>query len=908
MKIKYPKKKKKYFANFSLGTGRKQFGVFILFIAFILGMLFYRSGYPSFLLASLRESFKQQDPKDILQTELDTIQNELIQEIKLYDSNGLATVFLDIPFSSMQQIEAKREEALEIGILLSEDDDYVPGSVRYNNGESMEIKLRLKGDWTDHLEGDKWSFRVHVKDGEGALLGMRRFSLQSPETRNFVNEWAYHQNLQAEGILTTRYHFVNVVLNGEYKGIYALEESFTEDLLESQGRREGVIIRLNEDFLWSNWARFEKDDLFDITSRSMGIFLLTQSADSSEITPFRGSRIKGDDVLFAEAETAIELLYGLREGLLSHSEVLDEELWGKYYAITDLWGAGHGTNWHNERFYYNPITGLLEPVAFDGDVLNPSFSSGDTLAEVFEQSPFFMSTGIQKKYLETLEEIIKPAYRLNLEEQLGADINGYTQRILEEYEGSYPDLPGLELPWEHLEARSEMFLRNLDPYQPLRGNYSFIEKNGQSFLKVDLVNLMILPVQVEYVSVGDDKLEIHQEWCLTDSCDEKTIVDDGKVILFSPRQNGYSPISFLLPVAKKNVERWQRDDVAAEISLYGSERTFNVSLYDNYVPTGIDAGVKPSRSLNEVLTEHSFLRDTGNGNIFLEPGVWDIQGDLVIPAGYSLSVFEGTVLRFGPGSVLLAEGTINIYGKEDAPVYLTAQEETWGGVVVLNAPDESQWQYSVVEKTAGIVRDGWILTGGVTFYESPLQATHAIFRQNGTEDALNIVRSTFSFESVEFSDAPSDAFDGDFVTGTIRNSSFHDVQGDAVDVSGSDILVTDSHFVRIGDKAISAGEKSVVELTNATIKDVSIGIASKDLSHVIASSSTIDGATVAGVTAYIKKDQYGPAIVEGTEITFSNTKTETICQLGSQIMLNGIECVGIDVDVDAMYEQGILGN
>ena len=45
--------------------------------------------------------------------------------------------------------------------------------------------------------------------------------------------------------------FVNVVLNGQAKGIYALEEGFSKELFEAQQRREGFIMRYNENLLWT---------------------------------------------------------------------------------------------------------------------------------------------------------------------------------------------------------------------------------------------------------------------------------------------------------------------------------------------------------------------------------------------------------------------------------------------------------------------------------------------------------------------------------------------------------------------------------------------------------------------------------------------------------------------------------
>ncbi|MCP4138924.1 MAG: hypothetical protein GY755_01295 [Chloroflexi bacterium] len=910
MKIKYPKEQRKRFSEIVLDLKKRSLRGLVLSLFFVGGMLFYRSGYPSLFLARIRNSpiTDETIPEapgvpDALPEALSKIRDEIDTEIALYTENGLATVFLDIPFSSKQQLDEKRREALDVGVLFSEDSDYVPASIRYNDGNMMGVDLRLKGDWTDHLKGDKWSFRIQVESGEGAVLGMRRFSLQAPETRLFVNEWAYHENLISEGVLTTRYHFVNVVVNGEFKGIYGLEESFTEDLIESQNKREGVIIRLNEDYKWSNWARFENPGPFFDTARDEIGFFLRESRDNTNIDPYRSSRIDNSEILSLEAQTAIELLDGLRDGSLRPYDVLDEELWGKYYAITDLWGAGHGAAWHNERFYYNPLTGLLEPVAYDGMALR---NANHRLAEVFYPELFFQSPEIQKIYIETLYQLLSDDYRVGLEEQIGEEVRIYANLLTQEYKDDKYSF--IEELWDILDIRRDVLFRNLEPDEPARGNFRLVKNGEENYLHIDLVNMMVVPVQINLVHFGSDNAKLRNNLCVSSECEEKIIVDEEKVVLLSSTQNRYDPISFDIPLSADQALGLQDEEVYVDMNLYGGTKTFRVPLYSNYAPIGIQAGVKPSVVVDEALELHPFLSYIGDGEILVEPGVWDVQGDLIIPEGYFLSILGGTKLQFSAGSILLSEDRVNIYGTEDAPVYLTAQEDTWGGVVVLNASVESNWEYAFIEKTAGISRSGWILTGGVTFYESPVHIKHVVFSNNFTEDALNIVRTNFSFEYVEFSNAPSDAFDGDFVSGKISNTSFHDIQGDAFDVSGSNVDVENSYFVRVGDKAISAGEKSILNLSNLVIRDVSIGIASKDLSHVIAASSLIDGAKVSGLAAYTKKEQYGTASIEATTVDVINTKTQMVCQLGSEISLDDAICEGIDIDIDSLYDDGILGN
>ena len=53
-----------------------------------------------------------------------------------------------------------------------------------------------------------------------------------------------------EDVLTTRYGFINVELNGQDLGVYAYEEHFDKLLVESNNRREGPIVKFSEEAFW----------------------------------------------------------------------------------------------------------------------------------------------------------------------------------------------------------------------------------------------------------------------------------------------------------------------------------------------------------------------------------------------------------------------------------------------------------------------------------------------------------------------------------------------------------------------------------------------------------------------------------------------------------------------------------
>ncbi|RME08271.1 MAG: hypothetical protein D6803_01620, partial [Anaerolineae bacterium] len=498
----------------------------LLGLTFLAGMLFYRAGYAERITMFLRQAPQSTPVVEAVEEVKSGLENESL----LYRSNGLPNIFLDVPFDSMLQLKAKRDEAVQIGVLYTGDEDFVPATLRYNDGQTLDIKLRLKGDWADHLRSDKWSFRIHITEDDGAVLGMRRFSLQAPHTRSYVSEWVFIQNLLQEGILTTRYHFVNVILNGDYKGIYALEESFHTDLMEAQQRREGVIVRYDDDLIWYDWPQIANND------DGIGSFWRVDQPLNNPIAAFRQNHVLADPALAEEFETARNLLYSIYRRDLPLDQALDEELWGRYFALVDLWAAGHSTEWVNLRFYYNPITGLLEPVVYDSLVFHPSYVR-PRMGFPFMDNLLFQSPGIQKAYVETLERITQPDYIEALRQQYEQPVGRLFDLLEQEYadpalHGDEVAGPPMILPWDTLALRADRLHKNLHPLQPLRGYYHLSSAEEGDTLQLDVLNLMPLNLRIESVVVAGQEIPFDPAWCVDEACRQDAVaLPDGTLLL-----------------------------------------------------------------------------------------------------------------------------------------------------------------------------------------------------------------------------------------------------------------------------------------------------------------------------------------------------------------------------------------
>ena len=267
---------------------------------------------------------------------------------RLWRSVDTPSLVIYIKFKNMQKIIQKRRQALDEGFLRQSDDDFVPASIRYKD-RTVKVQMRLKGDLPDHLEGDKWSFRIHTKSDD-QLFGMRRFSIQHPRVRGYQGEILYFETLKRIGVLTPRYFFVQVTINGRDIGLMAVEEHFSKELLE-----------------------------------------------------YQDTKIQTSEMLKQHYHLAVGLLRAGVGETLPISEVFDAEQLGRFLGVTHFGGAWHALKWHTLRYYFNPLTMHLEPIAFDGELQMRS-NPGQFVGDEFIQR-MLSDDQIRASYIKTFQTL-----------------------------------------------------------------------------------------------------------------------------------------------------------------------------------------------------------------------------------------------------------------------------------------------------------------------------------------------------------------------------------------------------------------------------------------------------------------------------------------------------------------------
>ena len=129
------------------------------------------------------------------------------------------------------------------------------------------------------------------------------------------------------------------------------------------------------------------------------------------------------------------------------------------------------------------------------------------------------------------------------------------------------------------------------------------------------------------------------------------------------------------------------------------------------------------------------------------------------------------------------------------------------------------------------------------------------------EDSVNIINSKGDINSLFIKNAESDGIDFDFSKIQIRNLKVNSAKNDCLDMSFGEYIINKYSLSDCGDKAVSSGEKSRVNLINGSINKAYFGIVSKDESVVNLGQVEIEN-TKFCLAQYRKKQEFDIGLLE----------------------------------------------
>jgi hypothetical protein len=808
---------------------------------------------------------------DILFDIISTV-NKSKSEINSY-FNKEHKLYLDLGFKELQRIDYSRKVNRDRSYGRYTSEDWVLASMTYK-GIKYKIKVRLKGMSGEHWNQNyKRSYRVNIRKKK-TIFGMREFTLQPHEFRGSLDEWAFMKMLLDFNMIAHRIKFLEVVLNGDSLGYYALEEQYDKLLIENNKRREGPIVGIEKDLFISEL--YDNDDSSKLWLRD-GYFRASLDASSE-------NKYMNDKLMAAMIQKGFQLLEGFRSGKYKTSEIFEYKMLAKLLAIRALLGSDE-FDWRDIKFYMNPLTMKLEPIGREihsSDSIsskwwmaNMDLEDGDLDAIVF-QKQIFSDIVFYKSYIESLIEVSNKEYIKNFYDKHSSEL-----RLLE---SKINDFGAYNFPFKRIEKRRLMIEQALNPSRAINAYIS--EYSPES------VNIFIGSIQPFIIKVGC-------VWYMNKKimCPEKQVYVYGKKDL---KAVNYKKINMNWMHDNKDINEI-RKGMRLSYSIYGVNTRKEVEIKVWKVDD-------PLIVLNKTLLLDNISKvkwlhvNTKERTITIKKGIYEIKSSLIFPIDYKVYINDGVKFNLSNSSSLIFNGAVYFNGTNDNPIQIKSIDKKGGGLYVIGAKLKSVFKKVIFDGLSPPTYKGSKMTGAITFYESDVEIEGSQFINNITgDDYLNIIRSNFLVEDSIFKNVISDAIDSDFSNGEINNVIFNNIGNDAIDFSGSRVSVNNVKITLVKDKAISAGERSEINIRNSVLNNSFMGVISKDSSTVIVDNIQFNNVKyVAG--SYQKKPEFGGANIKFINHFITNSDAEFIVDNISEIELFEENKILININANLIDE------
>ncbi len=801
---------------------------------------------------------------------------------------------ISIADADLKTLKDYQQQARKKGIISDDFKDYFPIHILRDN-DSLAAEMRLKGDWTDHIGTGKASYRIKMSDS-CSYNNLMSFSIQHPQTRNYLHEWFVHRWCEREGLLATRYDFVPVEINGEYWGIYALEEHFDKQVIESHHRREGPILKIDESGYWALLA--------DTTCKTIGKRI--PYYESATVTLFKENRTMKSEVLFNQFKNASILVERFKNFDLNPEDLFDLDQLAKYFAILDVANVHHALAWHNFRFYYNPVTAKLELIGFDMQpALEPKRDLNMLeLMRIPEEKKFnefmlernlYASEKFRTLYFEYVRVFSSESYLDDLFSILSSEIETKEKVLALEY-------PDFQFDHKFYYDKARRNQSNLDSIARLSEFVPFGNKPYQAEVKeytphLDAFNQPDLGIKAWVSANESGKFNVYIEnYHLNDVTLLGYSIEGAKDSLISVEKIQMKAFTRLTSMVTFETEL---SEAPERIHYLVSNDPGNVNKRKVF-PWPKPSGKNPRTELEEKFNPACALYTIKGDSLFFKPGEWKIERLMYFPADYKVAFPAGSHFDFVTSGGFIFNNNVTMAGRTDNGITFTSSDTSSNGVTILNA-DTVVVRNVKMTNLSTLNYKGWQLTGAFTIYEGFADIDGLEISDNFCEDAFNTIRCGINVRNLSIFNTSGDAYDADFCNGIVHSSEIHHTYNDCIDFSGSIVDIWNMKLHHSGDKGVSAGEGSTLRFSDSEISDAVIGVASKDGAKLYVNAVFFSRMNFGAMT-YTKKPEYDPSYLQIDDVTYSRVEQPGIASLGSVIVYNAKRYPGtLKIDVDALY-------
>jgi hypothetical protein len=761
----------------------------------------------------------------------------------------LDKIDLEINFDDIIILEKERQEAIKnksLGLknLLTKIDVVVK-----HQGEKYKSKIRLKGDRDIHfLKKKHSSYNIYLGKND-YIYGVNNIAIHKPGVRNYIHEWIFNEMVGDFGLIKSKYEFFELYINGTSNGLYAFEEKMGKEILERNKRKNGPIL--------NSISEHRRHGIYDVNN--VPLFSVYDNKYWSK------------DENINLAKTARKKIAEFHKGERTAQNTFDLEKMAAFFAVMDATYTTHAL-FYNSKIYYNPLSGLFEPVPRDGHRQLPNYHKFN--------SNYYEKTILDSIYFpETFEELgINPQisegrkwwldkFFLNKKGEINHDfyklyLKYLTKISSKDYLESFYDLRKTEIERINAHIYSDYFFHSTSR------NYTW---GLYYFKKSDLFH----------------RAEVIRKRLQTEKKTISAIIDENKNLIIDVAYPNVpnNPISSIklsnlsvksincnidkkeeIKLINKPLKVFSNTKIKLDFLITKNTICHSVNINDKKLNQNYFVKIDKINSLHKIDEINSnkkinylkFFKEN-NDELYLKDDIIQITENLFIPSNTNVIIKPGQKLILLNNSFIISNSPWIVNGKEKKIVISGLDNNFGGGIMIKNSLKKSYFNNVKFSNLSGLASNNELtITGAINFYKTDVRMENVIFEKTVSEDAMNIINSKFDIKNIKFSQSKSDSIDLDFSDGSMSNARFINIGNDAIDFSGSNVDLKNIYFETVGDKLISVGENSNINILNIKGQKSLVGIASKDGSTVRASNINLKNVKLPFLS-FNKKFEYEPA-------------------------------------------------
>jgi parallel beta-helix repeat protein len=732
-------------------------------------------------------------------------------------------------------------------------------------GTKYDAKLKLHLGESRHWKDPKKSYSLKLS-GDKFINKLEKIDFVVPEDRGYFPPLLCKELSDISGLPHPDNDYCILYINDKYNGVYLLEEEFDNNpkYFEKNKVPNDLSIRPNfkditELVLWDSKLEFWESSALNIDSSYAEVI---------------NNRVN-------------EYLNGLRlldfEALKS---LVDIEKVAAVTAMKIFWGYSHDYIERNIRLVYSLDTGLIyyQPRSEDGA---KRLKLDCAHIPDAEKNQFSFEHGMNyyygTKYLRMFYPFIKNEHfrdRRNFYLKKFIFESNIEKRINEQSSRSLKIFP-LD-PFSKFNGQITTHLIN-DQKNVLHENTQIIKNTlskSSIFIKIfksdDKLKISILPDSLARLKIKNFKISLQKgtyKVINANTKDEKIIRNEaGYLDLKDIFEDEYlmTDLDFrLLPQKKffeisiigKNFNEFQKEQISiSAVNTFSDQMVPENRIHLNVIDNMSDYSELKLLSAQKFIDRHKDMNFSLDKNVVsIAQGIYEISNNLIVPEGMILNIEKGTVFNMEDNVSIVSFSPINFNGTSQHPITVTRKRDQGQfGVIamILDKPENIQINHLNLTGGSAAFVNGIFYNGAVSIHNGTVRMNSCTIRDCQSDDGINFKNSTVQINNSTFIDNKSDHIDLDFCRALVDSNNFINVDsqntGDAIDLSGSMVILKNNKLSRSGDKAISVGEQSKVIIYNNIINNNKIGIAVKDSSKALISHNTFSS-NETNLSCYMKK-------------------------------------------------------